>query len=166
MSELSIRLQRGRDGPDVLSCVRADGSRTWQRLPGGLPVHDLMHYAVEKSLGLRDGFYGLVARGWNITDFYPRENRDKLPPEAGWEEFVVALLQTEMSDGIERSAPEFNATLADMQRGCGVSPTRELTEAELAAIRTLSFELATQWWALGPGGAMDLRLECATTASR
>jgi hypothetical protein len=165
MPELSIRLQRGRDGPDVISCVRADGSRTWQRLPGGLPVHDLMHYAVEKVLGLRDGFYGLVARGWNIPDFYPRENRDKLPSEAGWEEFVVALLQTEMSDGIERSAAEFNSTLADMLRGGGCTPSRELTEAELAAIRRLSFELATQWWALAPGGAMDLKLECAQLAT-
>lgn len=165
MSELSIRLQRGRDGPDVISCVRADGSRTWQRLPGGLPVHDLMHYAVEKVLGLRDGFYGLVARGWNMADFYPRENRANLPIEAEWEEFLVALLQTEMSDGVERSAPEFNATLADMLRGGGLSPSRELTEAELAAVRTLSFELATQWWALAPGAAMDLRLDCAHVAT-
>jgi hypothetical protein len=147
-----------------LTCIRADGSRTWQRLQRGLPVHDLLHYAVESVLGLREGFYGLVARGWNIGDLSLREHREKLSAESMWEEFVVALFSTEMSDGIERSAPEFEATLAEMLRGGGIAPSRELTQIELASIRALSLELATRWRALRPGEVMDLRLEVAQAA--
>ena len=54
MADLKLRLQKGRDGPDVLVCVRADGTRTWHRLHRAIPVHDLTHYAFETTLGLRE----------------------------------------------------------------------------------------------------------------
>jgi hypothetical protein len=165
-TQLSIRLQRGRDGPDVLTCVRADGTRTWQRLQRGIPVHDLTHYAVEKALGLREGFFGLIARGWDITAFANPENRDKLSPEAGWEEFVVNLLLTEMSDGAELDADEFNATLSAMIAGrLDVAP-RAFTAAELASMRARRSELTGRWLALKPGEVLDLELDCATASAR
>jgi hypothetical protein len=163
LAKLSIRLQKGRDGPDVLACVRADGTRTWQRLQRGIPMHDLTHYAVERVLGLRDGFFGLVGRGWDITAFTQPETRDHLPPAAGWEEYVVSLLLTEMSDGIERDAADFNATLSAMVAGHTEIDPREFTDAELASVRTLVRELAAQWRGLSPGGAMSLELACETT---
>jgi hypothetical protein len=159
---LSIRMQRGRDGPDVLTCVRADGTRTWQRLQRGIPVHDLTHYAVEKALGLREGFFGLVARGWDITAFAKPENRDKLSPEADWEEFVVNLLLTEMSDGAKLVAAEFNTTLSAMIAGRLEAAPRAFTENELASIRALMRELTGRWLALKPGQALDLELDCAS----
>jgi hypothetical protein len=160
---LTIRLQKGRDGPDVLTCVRADGSRTWHRLQRGIPVHDLTHFAVEKALGLREGFFGLVARGWDITAFTNPETRDRVPSEAGWEEFVVSLLLTEMSDGAERDAAEFNTTLSEMLAAGGVTRHRAFTDDELAAIRALVRELTAQWRSLKPGAAMDLELACEST---
>ena len=158
MSELSIRLQRGRDGPDVLTCIRPDGTRTWQRLQRGLPVHDLAHYAVESVLGLHEGFFGLIAQGWDITAFEAPENRGKLTPDAICEEFIVSLFMTEMSDGEERELSEFNATLAAMIAGRNSIEPRALTAAELASIRAKVGDLTARWVALAPGQALDLRL--------
>jgi hypothetical protein len=158
MRQLSIRLQKGRDGPDVLTCIRADGSRTWQRLQRGLPVHDLAHYAVESVLGLREGFYGLVARGWDITAFESPENRARLTPEAIWEEFIVSLFLTELSDGVERELSDFNATLNAMVAGKVSIASRALTAAELGSIRSKVGALSAQWSALTPGQALEMRL--------
>jgi hypothetical protein len=156
MLDLAIRLQKGRDGPDVLTCVRSDGSRTWHRLQRGLPVHDLAHYAVESVLGLRQGFYGLVARGWDITAFDSPDNRARLTPEALWEEFVVSLLLTELSDGEEREPEDFNATLRAMTAAHASIEPRDLTAGELEAVRSKLRELLRRWNSLGAGGAIDL----------
>ena len=81
-----IRIKKGTDGRTALSCTRADGTTTWQRQQGGqaafFPKHDLTHYAVETTLGLRQGFYGLVSTGWDFSDFGSPWPRGKLPPEA------------------------------------------------------------------------------------
>jgi hypothetical protein len=156
MQKLSIRLQKGRDGPDILTCIRPDGSRTWQRLQRGLPVHDLVHYAVESVLGLNEGFFALVARGWDITAFEAPENRSRLTPEAIWEEFVVSLFLTELSDGVERDEFEFNATLRAMIAGKVSIAPRALTSEELAAIRAKVKALSAQWRSLAPGQTLDL----------
>jgi len=67
MNELLIRIKKKGDGSAALSCLRADGSVTWQRQNGQqgrfFPLHDLTHYAVETVLGHTRGFYGLVAKG-------------------------------------------------------------------------------------------------------
>lgn len=156
MPELSIRIQKGRDGPDVLTCVRADGFRTWQRLQRGLPVHDLAHYAVGSVLGLHEGFFGLVARGWDVAAFESPENRSRLTPEAIWEEFVVSLFLTELSDGVEREVSDFNATLDAMIAGKVSISGRVLTATDLAEIRSKLKSLALEWRALAPGQALEL----------
>ncbi len=83
--------------PHALSCIRSDGSTTWTRLR--VPVqHDLIHYVVETTLGLRDSFYGLLARGVNITDFEkPKAERTfDLTDEAVHTEYIVSLFQMEL----------------------------------------------------------------------
>ncbi|MDP9178723.1 MAG: hypothetical protein M3O61_13655, partial [Gemmatimonadota bacterium] len=79
MPDLLIRIKKNKDSSASLACVRADGSTTWQRQDGQLgvffPPHDLTHYAIEAVLGYRNAFYGLIADGWEISDFdtpFPR----------------------------------------------------------------------------------------------
>jgi hypothetical protein len=52
-----------------LTAVRPNGSRTWSRLHPFFPAHDLLHYAVETTLGFHEAFFGLLAAGWAIDDF-------------------------------------------------------------------------------------------------
>src|SRR2546430_3915906 len=86
MNDLLIRIKKKSDGSAALSCLRPDGSVTWQRQNGQqgrfFPLHDLTHYAVEAVLGHARGFYGLVAEGWYLADFGNPWPRGPLPPEA------------------------------------------------------------------------------------
>ena len=69
----------------MLTLVRADGSSTSGAIgpPNGYgPVHDIAHYVVERTLGLSEGFLGLVASGWEIRDFEVKGTAKRLPAEA------------------------------------------------------------------------------------
>src|SRR5262245_66330979 len=81
MPELRVQLTKRTDGSVVLRCVRRDGSATWQRHEKHarfFPFHDLRHFAVETTLGLGKGFYGLIADGWDIADTTGKGTRGKL----------------------------------------------------------------------------------------
>jgi hypothetical protein len=156
MPSLTIRLKKGRDSPSVLTCIRADGSSTWHRLHPVFPWHDLAHYAVETTLGLRDGFLGLVARGWDLSAFEKPEARRGLPAEAVWVEFVVGLLLAEVSDGREASGDEFRATLEKAIAGKLEAPRGAPSDEEIARIRAMILELHGRFAALPPGQTLEL----------
>jgi hypothetical protein len=150
-SSLVVEIKRGANGPS-LTCVRADGSRTWRRVQAFFPIHDLVHFALETTLGLRQAFFGLVASGWDIADFEAKGAAAKLPAEAVWAEFVVGLLQTEDADGARRSAEEFAATLAST----AAPRVRTLTADELTRVRAAIADLAARWRAVPPGETLRL----------
>src|SRR4051812_26680963 len=73
MASLIIRLKKKRNGEPALTCERPNGSVPWQRQEGQvgrfLPLHDLTHFAVESVLRFDSAFFGLIASGWDISDF-------------------------------------------------------------------------------------------------
>jgi len=160
MAELLIRIKKKTDGAAALSCLRADGSVTWQRQEGRLgrffPVHDLTHYAVETVLGHRKGFYGLVADGWDLTDFGAPWRRGRLPDDLDPSELIVGFLDTERAGGVEWTAEDFNekARLYYAQRG--LANPCALTDAELGRIRATLSTLVSRWDALPPGETLEL----------
>src|SRR6266513_5317385 len=112
-----IRIKKNADGGTSLSCTRADGTTTWQRQQGGqaafFPRHDLTHYAVETVLGHRNGFYGLVAAGWDLSDFGTPWPRGRMPNEAVLSEIMVGFLDLERSTGELARADDVNERLAE-----------------------------------------------------
>jgi len=153
---MNIRFTKGNDKPNTLTCIRADGSSTWANL-GKMPVgHDLTHYAVETTLGLQNSFFGLLAKGYSIQDFaLPKEQRTiVVPAEAKQTEFVVGLLQAELSDGAPN--PEFFAVLDNACRNANLPLPRHRNPRQLDAIRTRIRELLLQWRSVPPGGALEL----------
>lgn len=80
---MKIQIAKKTGGGGVLRCTREDGSVTWQKQPerhaAHFALHDLTHYAVETALGYRNGFYGLIASGWEIEDTAGKGPRGKLP---------------------------------------------------------------------------------------
>ena len=153
---MRIRIHNRVDGLAVLRCERADGSVTWQRHPAKnsrfFPPHDLTHYAVETTLGFERGFYGLVAAGWDLSDFGHPWPRGRLPAEATVAEFLVGCLDLERSAGQLQSAEDVNAAGT---RQCG-DTWSSITDDELTRTRTLAHELIAQWWALPPDGEIAL----------
>jgi len=146
---LRIQITKRNDGGGVLRCTRADGSVTWQkqtqRHAAHFALHDLTHFAVESGLGLKRGFFGLIAEGWEIDDTTGKGSRGRLPEEAGVVECIVGLFDMERAGGVIYTAEEFNA----------LSP-RPLNDDDLARVRKLRGELFSKWFAIEPGGALDL----------
>lgn len=154
---LRIVLTRKPDGGTVLACSREDGTSTWQHTRQAFfPFHDLTHYAVETTLGLRHGFYGLLADGWNITDFGKRPFPEAVREEALRVEALVSLFDQERGTGIVHEAPAFNEALASMMAGMGLPPPSPLTDDTLAAIRARIRELAGRWQRTAPGASLTL----------
>ncbi len=97
MPNLRILFARAKDpsAQDVLTCIREDGTRTWSKLHAAFPVHDMTHFAVESELKAANGFFGLLAQGWDIGDFGLPDRRAVMPLEALWVEHVVGVVWRE-----------------------------------------------------------------------
>ena len=161
MNDLLIRIKKKSDGSAALSCLRADGSVTWQRQNGQqgrfFPLHDLTHYAVETVLGYARGFYGLVAEGWDLTDFGNPWPRGPLPPQALVPEFIVGFLDQERGAGVEWSAAEFGVAAATYFVQAGLNVPCVVTDDDLRRVRDKRRELFAQWAALPAGETLELR---------
>lgn len=163
MSDLVIRIKKKSDGSAALSCTRADGSVTWQRQDGrqGLffPLHDLTHFAVETVLGFAQGFYGLLADGWDMTDFGHPWPRGPVPRGAAVSELLVGFLDAERAAGQAWTAGELNDKAGLYFREHGIEHRLDLTEDSLARIRHLRQELFERWRALPAGDTLVLEFE-------
>jgi hypothetical protein len=160
MPEMLVEIAKRTDGGAVLRCARADGTVSWQRQTGPsagfFPLHDLTHYAVETILGVRDGFFGLVAQGWDIEDTTGKGARGSLPPDAVVVEHLVGFLDVERATAAEWSAADYAEQLASA--GVVLSPPmrRVLTDDALARIRELRRDLFARWMGVSAGETLQL----------
>jgi len=158
MPGIMIHMKKKTDGFAALSCVRADGSVTWQRQDGAqgrfFPLHDLTHYAVETVLDLR-GFYSLLAAGWDLSDFGNPWPRGPLPPEAHTVEQIVGFLDTERASGREWSATDLR-----------LAAPYAVSEEDLRQVREARRGLFARWAALPPGETLELQFVIRERAVR
>ncbi|MGH7652755.1 MAG: hypothetical protein ACREMS_13085 [Gemmatimonadaceae bacterium] len=158
-----IRIKKSKDGRTALSCVRPDGTITWQRQEGGhaafFPRHDLTHYAVETTLSHRQGFYGLVASGWDFSDFGSPWPRGRLPVEANISEIIVGFFDLERSSGDALPVEELNEKLAQYSAENGIAGFRELSENDISRIRQKRGELFARWESVRPGDTLEVPFE-------
>lgn len=155
---MTIRFTRGQNKPDTLTCRRDDGSCTWAAL-NQPAAHDLGHYALETTLGFRQGFFGLLAQGWDIQGFGrpdPQTGRKPiLPPEALQSEVLVGLLDMERRSGHPPAHGAFVEMLTIACAGLGlIVPT--LDAAHLDAIRARRAALVRQWAETAEGMSLEL----------
>jgi 2-polyprenyl-6-methoxyphenol hydroxylase-like FAD-dependent oxidoreductase len=157
---ITVRIKKGKDGRTALSCIRADGTTTWQRQEGGqaafFPRHDLTHYAVETTLGISEGFFGLVASGWDFSDFGHPWPRGPLPAQGNVTEEIVALFDLERASGEQTSAEEINRKVAEYCAEKGLPAQVPITEESVARVRQQRSELFSKWESVQPGGAIEL----------
>jgi hypothetical protein len=159
---LTLRLKKRAGGGSAFTLVRADGTSTWQRQERHAAFfahHDLEHLAVERALGLRGAFYGLVAAGWDFEDFLPPYPRGPLPAEALWAETIVGLLDVERAaqgQGAAMNADELNAQVALKFESDGRVPPGVVSEAQLAEIRGECVALFARWHAVPMGETLEL----------
>ena len=152
---MQIRFTKGKDKPDTLHCIRADGSETWTRLKQGFGAqHDLAHYAVETVLGFDQAFFGLLAQGRSIEEFAETDDRSWLGEQGLLAETIVMTLQYEAA-GVAATETFFEM-VEDACRGLGIATPTALTPATLAALRERYGELLLQWAVTPPGGRLEL----------
>ncbi|HET7229750.1 MAG TPA: hypothetical protein VFJ16_07105 [Longimicrobium sp.] len=155
-----LKFSKTKDGTPVLSITRRDGSVAWQKQHDFFPMHDLTHYAIETTLGLRQAFWGMMADGWEFGDFgtpWPRGPMPNVPEallaevSAGW---FDSFARHTADDG--EGAGLLNAHLAEYCAQHGHPSPRTITADEFGRIRRLRDELQARWHALGPREAMEL----------
>jgi hypothetical protein len=154
---LKIEIMKQPDGTGVLRCTRRDGSITWQKQgkhAGHFALHDLTHYAVETCLGYRQGFFGLIATGWDVEDTTGKGSRGPLSAEAAEVEQIVGLFDSERASGVLWTCDEFNQ----------YAP-RPLTPAQIESVRTLRGRLFQQWRATPPGQKLELTFDLNSALS-
>jgi hypothetical protein len=153
---MRIILQKGIDGPDSLTCLRADGSSTHAELSPASPYHDLPHLVVERALGLREGFWGMIAQGHAIADYnLPNETRPfQISAEGYQAEFLATLVQSALVTG------EVSAAYVEMLRTASVAaslpfpalPAPDVLQQLIADAQALT----SAWTRLPAGGEMLL----------
>ena len=158
---MRIQLKKGKnDRPSTLTCIRDDGSLSWVHEHTGQELHDLAHYAVEEELGSREGFYGLVNNGYNISDF-SKPNHEKpqalsgaqLPLEAQHVEHIVNLVQVASQEEKDLSFVDvLQKTLLDH----GLPPVQNLDTARFERILRHYDQLVIKWGGLAEGQCLEL----------
>jgi hypothetical protein len=142
----------------------------WPSYGAELP-YDLVHYLVETRLGVRHGFWGLVADGvsFNYLSFAADQVRAGIqpdPPSTGPLD-LTELIQVEcvaqgLADPGNDAACVYRIRTACERRGvpvpAGLDDVRaDKTSAELRADLA---ELATRWRALAAGRSLVLSYSC------
>ncbi|WP_088307868.1 hypothetical protein [Novosphingobium sp. B 225] len=139
-----------------IAIVRDDGSRADTTFPHKGPFpHDAMHFVVERVMGMRRAFWGMVAAGQHPEELselaklagHASASRASMP-----QDHIVELLQAErLVECFEADLwggagdPE---TLRSVYRAaCGSSqvPCPDLSDAAIAAIRAEIAVLQEQW---------------------
>ena len=151
-----IRLTKGRNGPNTLACIRADGTSTWAKVQDYFPLHDITHYVVETTLGIENAFYSLVRDGWDISDFAQKGAAARVPPQANLVEALVGRLQREIMPGTEFTLESYNEEVEAVLEGIGNPERHPITEAELTEMRSRLRELMERWRALNSGESIEL----------
>ena len=158
---LVIRIKKGADGRTTLTCIRSDGTTTWQRQEGAqagfFPRHDLTHYAVESVLGHREGFYGLVAAGWDLSDFGTPWPRGHLPRDANVSEIIVGFFDRERATGVIGTAEELNCEVSEFSAKHGMTTPPAISEEEIQRVRETREDLFRRWDAVAPGDSLELK---------
>jgi hypothetical protein len=157
---LTIRLTRRADDAVVFELRRSDGTTTWQKRIGQVSdffvIHDLTHYAVETELGFREAFYGLVAAGWDLSDFGTPWPRGPLPADALPAEVIVGCFDTARASGEPLTAEACNAAMASYFANAKMPVPLLVTDDALVRVRNRLSGLTARWRTVPVRGTLEL----------
>lgn len=168
---MQVSFVRTRGARDRIYVERDDGSTLSWVFPtyGDALPHDLVHLVVESMMGLKDGFWGRVARGLDPAQVNAQLNREgggnRHP---GFGEDKRELLYAEALAAARWRAEDSATLIAQLGPAgnpCGLPPP---SEPQIQDIRAQLDSLEAQWRAFGEKGALRLQwpLRAARTGAR
>jgi hypothetical protein len=108
-------------------------------------THDLSHFAIEKMLGYKTAFMGMLNNGMEIKDFENREKRKQMAvtDEAVYAENMANIFLMEIAQGV---LEDFNKTLSDAFKPMNNQlKALSLSNSEILSIRNYLKKLIAQW---------------------
>lgn len=159
---LSIRIKKERNSPSVMTVKRSDGTKTYAKLEANFEIHDIAHYIVEKQMGFKNAFYGLLSQGYQINEFQlPKEERPKvlwpqnMPQEALITEHLVNLLTIDFMQ--PETKMDILKTLETILKDKELSFPESLDNEKIASMQKGLSDLMVRWNELN--SRQELKLE-------
>ena len=155
---MQILFKKEAGKPHSMRYVRDNGSVAWQRCDDYLIQHDLTHFAVETTMNWRDGFYGMIARGVEITDFEkPKSEKPAIPREAAYAEAMANALQRELSAAQNFDTQNFDESFAVNLGTMKIEPPFVgISEEKINVVRAKIRRLWHVWQNLPIGETLEL----------
>lgn len=159
-----VRFRRVSPTHHRFEVVRGGASEAAELETRSTLLHDLVHFAVESEAGLRDSFYGRLARGVAYAALAAPEMAVAMSGEIAATERVVAALQGAWKRGLAPAA--FVATLRDYFRNLGEPAPEWLTPGLIERAASRLRELEGAWRATQFGDPLELRFPADGSARR
>jgi hypothetical protein len=151
-----FQLTKNTGKPHIIKYIRDNGTSTWMYSDDFFVQHDLSHYAIEKTMGYKTAFNGMLNSGMDIKDFENREKRMAMnvTAESFYAENLANLFLMEVVQG---DFEDFNAV---QQQASGTSqqkfPVMALPAETINQVRSYLRQLLQQWNELPAGETMEL----------
>jgi hypothetical protein len=162
VGRIRLRFIKQRSGKyDTVELHRGDGRIERLENPKqGMAPHDMIHVLIEQTLGLRQGFIGMVLSGlpMAMTDQpRERENAGLYGIEAKQSESLVECVQAAVWDSTPVSADYFRE---QVRITCAMReiPAPDLDDAAVASLIKRVRDASQEWQALPAGEAMEFFL--------
>ena len=142
----------------ALEIVRTDRSRERAELvTREFLFHDLLHYAVEASMGTQEGFWGALARGKTFADLNDRSGAPMqgLSGEIAWVEMMVGMM-TGAVKRMDTPDAEIVAALREYHAALGKELPPLITEDFVADVRERMRRLQGHWKATAYRSTMEI----------
>ncbi|HXB44680.1 MAG TPA: hypothetical protein VNV85_11505 [Puia sp.] len=157
---MKLQITKNKGKPHIILYHRDNGTQTWMHADAFFVLHDLSHFALEKTLGYKNAFLGTVNKGVDVKDFENPEKRKQmgLGKEAAYAENMANLFLIELLQG---NFDDFNQILnqafkpMDKQLSVPI-----LSDKEIFSVRTYLQALITQWKQLQSSETMHLDYQC------
>jgi hypothetical protein len=153
---MKVEIQKNSGSKNTIRFITKEEGIEWAYGDDFMILHDLSHYAIEKTLGYTSAFFGLIKSGTKIKDFEDKVIRDKmiLTNEAWYAEGLANLILIEYTQGkFENFNEVFKSTLSKTNP---TIPFFAISEIDLAKTRVLFADLVNKWKSLPEKETMEL----------
>lgn len=153
---MQLLITKYQDKKNVIKYIRNNGTETWMYSDDFFVLHDLSHFALEKTLGYTSAFMGMLNNGTAIQDFEDRDTRKKLTitKEALYAENMANLFLIETVQG---NFTNLNEVIKQAHDAVTTNyPAPVLTDENITNIRTALRQLISNWRSLPAGKTLQL----------